>query len=388
MRFVSRAITILSCVHVNTFELSYSEIRALKSRQAHVHYRSFECSPDLRAFVVNLSCLCVQTCVLSSDIRACMSKPSFVHVQTFGLSTDTRPLIFNFTCVYVQSTVRSSDFRALKIIPCFHIWSFLSSPEVRAFMFQTLCFQVQMRVRSCPDNNALFIRLSCILQTFARSYSIYRDNTPRFPWVHQSFLRACPSFRTFTRLSSVHIPSSVYLKTFVRSCSDFRPDVRALISRHKRTLHQIFEYSPELHAVIVNPPCFYPDFRAFIRLSCVYLQICVLLYTEVRVFLVRFSSFHQTSVHSWMVFCAFMPKPLWVQEILCVHNQSFVSSCPDFRALNRYLCVCFQSLMPSFPDYRRVIGLSCLCNTFMHSCSLSREFTTIACVHVKNIERS
>ena len=74
----------------------------------------------------------------------------------------------------------------------------------------------QKFVRSCPDFRA-FTRLSCVhVQTFVRSCPDFRAFT-RLSCVHvQTFVRSCPDFRAFDRLSCVHV------QTFVRSCPDFR----------------------------------------------------------------------------------------------------------------------------------------------------------------------
>ena len=118
----------------------------------------------------------------------------------------------------------------------------------------------------------------------------------------QKFVRSCPDFRAFTRLSCVHV------QTFVRSC---------------------------------------PDFRAFIRLSCVHVQTFVRSCPDFRAFMSRLSCVHvQTFVRSCPDFRAFI-------RLSCVHVQTFVRSCPDFRAFDRLSCVHVQTFVrfSMFPDY-------------------------------------
>ena len=91
-----------------------------------------------------------------------------------------------------------------------YVQTFVRSPDFRAFMFRLSCVH-QTFVRSCPDFRA-FTRLSCVhVQTFVRSPD-FRAFMSRLSCVHQTFVRSCPDFRAFTRLSCVHI------QTFVRSC--------------------------------------------------------------------------------------------------------------------------------------------------------------------------
>ena len=67
----------------------------------------------------------------------------------------------------------------------------------------------------------------------------------------QKFMRSCPDFRAFTRLSCVHV------QTFMRSCPDFRA----------------FDRLSCVHVQTFVRSC--PDFRAFDRLSCVHVQTFV-----------------------------------------------------------------------------------------------------------------
>ena len=68
-----------------------------------------------------------------------------------------------------------------------------------------------------------------------------------------------------------------------------------------------------------------------------------------------------------------MSKPLWIEEILCVHNQSLVSSCQDFLALNRYLCV---------------FNLSCLHFQTTVGSSDFHAFAILSCAHVRSLVSS
>ena len=99
----------------------------------------------------------------------------------------------------------------------------------------------------------------------------------------QTFVRSCPDFRAFTRLSCVHI------QTFVRS----------------------------------------PDFRAFNRFLCVHVQTFVRS-PDFRAFISRLSCVHQTFVRS-TDFCAFMSR------LSCVH-QTFVRSTDFCAFMSRLSC--------------------------------------------------
>ena len=124
-------------------------------------------------------------------------------------------------------------------------------------MHDFLCVHDQTFVRSCPDFLA-FTRLSC---------------------VHvQTFVRSCPDFPAFTRLSCVHV------QTFVRSCPDFRAFMFRLSCVHVQFL-----------CVHVQTFVRSPDFRAFMfRLSCVHVQTFVRS-TDFRAFMFRLFAFFGVS---------------------------------------------------------------------------------------------
>ena len=174
----------------------------------------------------------------------------------------------------------------------------------------------------------------------------------RLSCVHQTFVRSCPDFRAFTRLSCVHV------QTFVSSCPDFRAFDRL------SCVHQTFVRSPDFRAFMSRPSCVHqtfvrscPDFRAFTRLSCVHVQTFVSSCPDFRAF-DRLSCVHQTFVRS-PDFRAFMSR------LSCVH-QTFVRSCPDFRAfMSRVSCV-RQTFVRS-PDFRAFTRLSCVHQTFVRS---------------------
>ena len=160
-------------------------------------------------------------------------------------------------------------------------------------MFTRLC------VRSCSDICALMSRTSC---------------------VHQIFLRSCPEYRAFNRLSCLHhqtfVPfmfslSCVQVQTFVGSWSDFR----SLMSRTS-FVHQIFL-------------CSCSDFCAFTTFSCVHVQNFMRSCPEIRAF-TRLSG---------------------------LHHQTFVPSCSDFRAFRSRLSCVQHALMCSYSDFRAFMSI-------------------------------
>ena len=74
------------------------------------------------------------------------------------------------------------------------------------------------------------------------------------------------------------------------------------------------------------------------RLSCVH-QTFVRSCPDFRAFMSRLSCVHQTFVRSCPDFRAFMSR------LPCVHVQTFVRSCPDFRAFTIFLCVHVQTFV-------------------------------------------
>ena len=163
----------------------------------------------------------------------------------------------------------------------------------------------------CPDRPRRKVPMSrpsqtesAYVQTFVRSPDL-RAFMSRLSCVHQTFVRSCPDFRAFTRLSCVHV------QTFVRS-----PDFRAFMSRLS-CVHQTFVRSPDFRAFMSRLSCVHqtfvrscPDFRAFTKISCVHVQ--------------NFRAFTKLS---------------------CV-RQTFVRS-SDIRASTRLSCVQVQTLMRS-----------------------------------------
>ena len=68
-------------------------------------------------------------------------------------------------------------------------------------------------------------------------------------------------------------------------------------------------------------------------------------------------------------------------------HQTFVLSCPDFRAFTRLSCVHVQTFVRS-PDFRAFISrLLCVQQTFVRSPDF-RAFTKLSCVHVQTFVRS
>ena len=89
----------------------------------------------------------------------------------------------------------------------------------------------------------------------------------------------------------------------------------------------------------------------------------------------RLSCVHQTFVRSCPDFRAFT-------RLLCVHVQTFVRS-PDFRAfMSRLSCVHVQIFVRS-TDFRAFTRLSCVHQTFVRLCPDFRAFTRLSCVHVQ-----
>ena len=85
----------------------------------------------------------------------------------------------------------------------------------------------------------------------------------------------------------------------------------------------------------------------------------------------------QTFVCSCPDFRAFMSR------LSCVHVQTFVRSCPDFRAfMFRLSCVHVQTFVRSCSDFRAFMSrLSCVRQTFVRSCSDFRAFMSrLSCV--------
>ena len=113
----------------------------------------------------------------------------------------------------------------------------------------------------------------------------------------------------------------------------------------------------------------------------------------------RLSCVHQTFVRSCPDFRAFTklscvhvqtfvrsPDFRAFNQFLCVHVQTFVRS-PDFRAFNQFLCVHVQTFVRS-PDFRAFNQFSCVhVQTFVRSPNF-RSFNQFSCVHVQTFERS
>ena len=118
--------------------------------------------------------------------------------------------------------------------------------------------------------------------------------------------------------------------------------------------------------------CLCPDFRAFIRLSCVHVQTFVRSCPDFRAF-DRLSCVHQTFVRS-SDFRAFMSR------FSCVHVQIFVRS-TDFRAFTRLSCVHVQTFVRS-PNFRAfMFRLSCVhVQTFVRSTDFRAFMFRLSCV--------
>ena len=138
----------------------------------------------------------------------------------------------------------------------------------------------------------------------------------RLSCVRQTFVRSCPDFRAFTRLSCVMSRPSCVHQTFVRSSPDFR------------AITQLSCVQP-----IIVRSC--PDFLAFNRL---------------RAFMSRLSCVHQVYLLS-PGFSAFMSRFLSLR-------QSFVRSCSYFRAFTRFSFV-QRVFVLSCPDFCTSIKLGC-----------------------------
>ena len=95
----------------------------------------------------------------------------------------------------------------------------------------------------------------------------------------------------------------------------------------------------------------------------------------------RLSCVHQTFVRSCPDFRAFT-------RLSCVHVQTFVRS-PDFRAfMSRLSCVHVQTFVRSCPDFRAFMSrFSCVRQTFVRSPDF-RAFTRLSCVYVQTFVRS
>ena len=259
------------------------------------------------------------------------------------------------SCVH-QTFVRSwSNFRAFTRLFMRSCPDFSASISLLC-VHQILCVHVQTFVR--PSDFRLFTRLSCVHdQTFVRS--------PDISCVHQTFVRQ-PDFRAFmSKLSCVHqtfVRSwsifRAFTRLFMRSCPDFIASIRLLC------VHQTFVRS-----------C--PDFRAFIRLSWLHVQTFVRSWSDFRAF-TRLSCVHVQTLVRPSDFCAFMIWLLCVQQTFRAFSRLFVRSCPDFRASIRLLCVkqTFERLCPNFRAFTRP---SCVCDqTFVRSPDFS-------CVHVQTL---
>ena len=120
----------------------------------------------------------------------------------------------------------------------------MRSPDFRAFVLRLLCVQFQTSVRSCSEFRS-FVRLSCVhVQTCVRS----------------------PDFHAFVfRLLCVQFQTSV------RSCSEFR----AFITRLSCADVQTFERSPDFREFMFKLCAFIFIFQMFNRLSCVHVQTFV-----------------------------------------------------------------------------------------------------------------
>ena len=98
-------------------------------------------------------------------------------------------------------------------------------------------------VRSCPDFRA-FTRLSCVhVQTFVRSCPDFRA-FDRLSCVHvQTFVRSCPDFRAFDRLSCVHVQTFVRFFDVSRLCNFECTTPPSCV--HLRSGHTCFRLGPQ-----------------------------------------------------------------------------------------------------------------------------------------------
>ena len=156
---------------------------------------------------------------------------------------------------------------------CVHVQSIVCSClDFRAFMFWLPCVHVQTFVRS-QDFHA-FTSLLCVLQTFVLSYSSFRAFMSSLLCVQQTVVLSLIFHAFMSRfLASTCMLLCVIVLTLVSS-----PDFRAF--RH-------------------------PEFRAFIRISCVPVQTFLRPCALFRVFMSRLSCLQQKFERSGRDFRAF-----------------------------------------------------------------------------------
>ena len=166
------------------------------SRQSCVHCQIFFFSPDFCIFIFNLSCLGVQTSVLSSDFFACFSSfPGFL--QTILRSPDSRALMIRISCVQVPNFVLSfpdvcaiifGQSASMAGLPSINHTLLRSCPPLRAFA-RLFCINVQSFVLPYTDFCVFRSKLSWIYQTFVRCGSVFPQFMSKRLWVQQTFER-------------------------------------------------------------------------------------------------------------------------------------------------------------------------------------------------------
>ena len=116
--------------------------------------------------------------------------------------------------------------------------------------------------------------------------------------------------------------------------------------------------------------CLCPDFRAFARLSCVH-QTFVRSCPDFRAFMSRFSCVRQTFVRS--------PDFRAFTRLSCVYVQTFVRS-PDFRAFMSRLSCVQQTFVVRSPDFRfvRSSDIRAFTRIFVRSCPDFRAFFLVS----------
>ena len=97
---------------------------------------------------------------------------------------------------------------------------------------------------------------------------------------------------------------------------------------------------------------------------------------------------HVQTVPDGKYLCPDRPRrKLPMSRLSCV-RQTFVRSCPDFRAFIRLWRVHVQTFVRS-PDFRAFMSrLSCVQSIFVRSCPDFRAFDRLSCVHVQTSVRS
>ena len=159
----------------------------------------------------------------------------------------------------------------------------------------------------------------------------------------------------------------------VSTNSRLRCQIEASMSRPSQTKSAYVQ-------TVTDGKCQCPGFRSFTRLSYFYVQIFVRS-PDFRAFMSRLSCVHQTS-------CVLV-------QTLCVH-QTFMRSCPDFRAfirlrvfLSRFSCV-HQTFLRSCSGFRAFSRLSGIRKTscvdvrfFVHSADFRAFMSRLSSVHVQ-----